>query len=60
MKYVYGMKLRGFSPLCQPMNGLIGVEVDHSGKYWDIIVYDRELTKEELVDYDLDEIEVCD
>jgi len=54
MKYVYGMRLRGFSPGCQPMKGLKRSEQDYSGKYWDLLVYDRELTEKELRDYELD------
>lgn len=54
--YKYGMRLRGFSPGCQPMRGLLWREDDITGLYWDIIVYDRHLTDEELRDYELDEI----
>ena len=56
MKYVYGMRLRGFSPLCQPMYGLVDVEIDRSGKYYNILIYSRELTEEEVRDYELDYI----
>ena len=52
----YGMRLRGFSPMCQPMNGLIRREDDPSGKYHDILVYDRELTEKELKDYEFDDL----
>jgi hypothetical protein len=54
--YRYGMRLRGFSPACQP-KGVIRREDDPRGKYYDIIVYDRELTQKELRDYELDELE---
>jgi len=54
MTYTYGMRLRGFSPGCQPMNGFIRREDDPSGRYHDLLVYDRELTDEELADYELD------
>ena len=47
MEYKYGMKLRGFSPMCQPMKR----------RWWDVLVYDRKLTEEELRDYDLEEVE---
>lgn len=60
MKYLYGMRLRGFSPGCQPMNGLKRSEQDYSGKYWDLLVYDRELTEKELRDYELDYLGECD
>ena len=50
-EYRYGMRLRGFSPGCQPMNGLIRREDDPLGDYWDILVYDRELTDLEIKSY---------
>lgn len=56
-EYRYGMRLRGFSPGCQPMSGLLYREDDTSGRYYDIIVYDMELTKKELSDYELDKLE---
>jgi hypothetical protein len=52
--FLYGMLLRGFSPGCQPMNGLIGREDDHTGRYWDILVYDHRLSKGEEQLYELD------
>lgn len=60
MVYVYGMRLRGFSPGCQPKHGFVERLDDPSGKYWDILVYDRELTPEEVRDYDLDRLRVTD
>lgn len=54
MMYYYGMRLRPFSIACQPMNGLIERQDDWTGKYYDILVYDRELTKQECCDYELD------
>ena len=54
MKVLYGMRLRGFSPGCQPMRGLIG-RLDHTnGKYWDMLLYDRYLTPNEEEQYDLE------
>lgn len=50
MEYRYGMRLRGFSIGCQP-KGVIRRE--DSDKYWDIIVYDRPLTEEEIRHYSL-------
>ena len=52
--YSYGMRLRGFSIGCQPMNGFLYVVDDFTGKYHDILVYDRMLSDEELEDYELD------
>lgn len=57
MHYYYGMRLRGFSPMCQPMEGLIERQDDVTGRYHDILVYDRKLSQEEERSYDLDLIE---
>lgn len=53
--YVYGMRLRGFSPGCQPMDGLEAV-MSETKKYHNILIYNRELTDEEIKDYELDRI----
>lgn len=53
-EFVYGMRLRGFSIGCQPKRGLLRREDDTTGKYHDIIVYDRELAQQEIADYELD------
>lgn len=55
MEHKYGMRLRGFSPGAQP-KGVIRREEDRTGKYLDIIVYDRELTDDETEHYALDEL----
>lgn len=52
-KYVYGMRLRGFSIGCQPMNGLIGRIDSPTEDYYDLIVYSRQLTDSEVRDYEL-------
>ena len=54
--YAYGMRLRGFSPGCQPMYGLVERRDDITGKYWDILFYNRRLTEEERNEYELDEL----
>ena len=54
MMFLYGMRLRGFSPGCQPKDGLVERQDDVTGKYYDILVYNRELTTEELNNYELD------
>ena len=54
--YSYGMRLRGFSIGCQPMKGLLFTADDESGRYHDLLVYDRKLTDKELSDYELDYI----
>lgn len=53
MEHKYGMRLRGFSIGCQPKAGLVRREDDLTGKYYDIIVYDRLLTEKEIEDYEL-------
>lgn len=57
MKHFYGMRLRGFSPGCQPTKGFVERLDDNTGKYHDILVYDRKLTAKEQVDYELDELD---
>ncbi len=52
--YRYGMRSRGFSPMCQPMDGFVGREDDPAGKYHDILTYNRKLLNGELSDYELD------
>lgn len=51
--YKYGMRLRGFSIGCQPMNGLLTAE-DGDGEYYSYLYYERKLTDKELEDYELD------
>lgn len=54
MTYLYGMRLRGFSLGCQPKYGFIERLDDPSGRYYDILTYDRQLSNKELEDYELD------
>ena len=55
VRYLYGMRNRGFSIGCQPMDGLIKRRDDYiKGRYHDILVYGRKLTQKELDDYELD------
>lgn len=63
MRYFYGMRLRGFSPGCQPSDGFLEVVDEHdfvglkrSSGYWDLIVYNRKLSDDELGEYELDYI----
>ena len=58
--WYYGMRLRGFSPYCQPLEGLLerlddteGARPD-GGRYHDILRYNRQLTDQELRDFELD------
>lgn len=60
MKWIYGMRLRGFSIGCQPMRGLLERRDDVKGTYWDLLVYDRKLTEQEIRDYELEFIWVVD
>lgn len=55
-EYKYGMRLRGFSPGCQPKEGLLRREDDNMGDYYDIVVYNRPLTEKELSSYELDDL----
>lgn len=57
MEIKYGMRSRGFSIGCQPMDGLIRREDDIKGKFYDIIVYNRELTDDETRHYQLTKVE---
>ncbi|BAG09104.1 hypothetical protein [Finegoldia magna] len=57
MKYMYGMKVRGFSLGCQPKDGLLGLSDKSSDKYYDIIEYSRKLTEEEIEKYELVPVE---
>ena len=52
--YYYGMRLRGFSPGCQPLVGFHHRMDDPTGRYHDVLVYTRELTEQELKAYELD------
>lgn len=56
MEYKYGMRLRGFSIGCQPMDGFVRREDDLTGVYHDIIVYDRPLNEKECEQYELDDL----
>jgi hypothetical protein len=56
MAYLYGMKMRGFSIGCQPMKGLSERLDDRTGKYWDILRYNRQLSPEEVRAYELEYI----
>ena len=52
--YLYGMRLRGYSPNCQPNEGLVEVSEDIMNEYHNVLAYDHELTKQECRDYELD------
>lgn len=52
-KYKYGMKLRGYSVACQPLHRLTGVKEDNTGRYYNILTYDRQLELREMRLYGL-------
>lgn len=52
--FMYGMRLRPFAPGCQPMKGLVVVEDDDTGKYWNILGYEKQLSDEDLKAFELD------
>ena len=52
-QYLYGMRYRGFSPMCQPMKGLLWVG-EETDKYYNILAYNRPLTDEEVKRYELE------
>ena len=54
--FFYGMRLRPAAPGAQPA-GLYDIKEDSAGKYWNIISYKKELTPEEVSNYDLDFIQ---
>lgn len=58
MNYVYGMRLRGFSLGAFPKEGFIEQRDSDKFKYYDYLVYDRNLTLDELRLYELDFIRV--
>ena len=59
-KYYYGMRLRGFSPGCQPERGLLGKSIGPFDNYHDVIAYDRELSEKELREYEMERINIID
>lgn len=48
------MTLRGFSIGCQPMIGLVRREDDLTGRYHDILIYNRPLNDHEQDSFELD------
>lgn len=56
--YMYGMRMRAYSPANQPLRGLVNRRSDKTGKYHDILYYDRQLTADEVYMYELDELDL--
>lgn len=48
--YWYEYLYRGFSPGCQPKGH---IDINHTKGKFGIIAYDRELTEQEIKDYEL-------
>jgi hypothetical protein len=55
-KYVYGMRMRGFSIGCQPMKNWVERLDDVSCRYYDILVYSERLCERDVKNYELDYI----
>ncbi len=55
--YIYGMRLRGFSPGCHPMLGFVERRDDPRDEYHDLLLYDRKLSEKEMRDYELEYIQ---
>ena len=55
MKYLYGMRARPIGPGAQP-KGILEFypPILQYPQYWNIVVYDRPLTEQEISDYELD------
>ena len=51
-KFKYTYRSRGFSPSCQPMNGLINHE-NQKGYKFEVLTYNRKLTCKEISDFEL-------
>lgn len=47
MNHLYGMRLRGYSPGCQPKEGLVERRDSPIRRYYDVLVYDHQLTEKE-------------
>ena len=55
--YKYGMRCRPYSIGCQPMEGLKEATEDETGTYYNILVYTRPLTPEEITHYSLTDLQ---
>ena len=53
MKYFYGMRLRGFSPGCQPMENFVNRIDSEVSTYHDVLVYEKPLSEEDIKHYSL-------
>ena len=56
-EYLYGMRLRGAGPGCQPKDGLMNIYYGSqfgTKVYHNLVSYNRPLTEKEMKDYELD------
>lgn len=55
----YGMRMRGFGPMCQPTDGLIDWTDSDKGKtgFYSVLTYNRELEQDEIYSYELTPID---
>ena len=54
MRYVYGMRSGGFEQVGAPEEGLSEHFIDMTETFYDILIYERELSPYELWRYDLE------
>lgn len=52
--FVYGMRLKGFAPGCQPMAGLVKQCDDPQGKYYTLLYYTYPISADDMRQYELD------
>lgn len=55
--YEYGMRLRPCGAGCQPREGFCDFRDDdgsHGRRYWDVAIYNRKLTDDEMSHYSMD------
>lgn len=53
-KYKYGMRLRGFSIGCQPMEHLHDVRESDGDPYYSYLFYTEKLTEDQIRNFELD------
>ena len=53
-KYKYGMRLRGFSLGCQPMEYLHDVRESDGNPYYSYLFYTEKLTEDQIRNFELD------
>lgn len=53
MQYAYGMRARGFSIGCQPMENFVERLDDTSKSFYDILIYSQKLSDKEVEQYEL-------